>query len=258
MNISLSVRIRRLAPRSHLPPEEQNHPDQEGGAHNQRRSQCRQILEHADLLSRPSSLAHSPLGIVTHPPARPAPAPTLSSSAGTPAVPDKPGAPRNRSRAGRTPAESLSGNRHRRPGRDRPRARADQAPLPRAGPAAGPEREEAPLPRVGPGAGPERAKAPLPRAGAGVACPTAPPTRAPRARPGNLSRTGASPRSPGQRRQDSNRRNGQTGPPALPPRAQHQGTIPRPGPAPAEPWATAPAQKRRPLRRVPSPHVGPP
>jgi hypothetical protein len=131
MNISLSVRIRRLAPRSHLPPEEQNHPDQEGGAHNQRRSQCRQILEHAGLLSRPGSLAHSLLGIVTHPPARPAPAPTLCSSAGMAAV-ARP--------AGSGPATEAA----------RDRARAEAVPIAQAG--------------TGPGAR-ERMRRRCPRAG---------------------------------------------------------------------------------------------
>jgi hypothetical protein len=43
MNISLGVTIRGAVPRSHLPPEEENHPDQEGAAHNQWWSQCCKI-----------------------------------------------------------------------------------------------------------------------------------------------------------------------------------------------------------------------
>jgi hypothetical protein len=47
MNISLGVTMRRAVPGSHLTPEEENHSDQEGAAHNQWWGQCRQIAEHA-------------------------------------------------------------------------------------------------------------------------------------------------------------------------------------------------------------------
>jgi hypothetical protein len=60
MNISLSFTILGPAPRSHLPAEEENHPNEEGAAHNQWRSQGGQVLEHAGLLSRPSSACSSP------------------------------------------------------------------------------------------------------------------------------------------------------------------------------------------------------
>ena len=70
MNISLSFTILGAGPRPHLPAEEENHPNQEGAAHNQWRSQCGQILEHAGLLSRPSSVCCSPyLALSPTPPA---------------------------------------------------------------------------------------------------------------------------------------------------------------------------------------------
>ena len=62
MNISLGVRIRGPAPRSHLPPEEQHHPDQEGDADNQWRGQRRKILEHP-LSPFPACPAHPLLAL---------------------------------------------------------------------------------------------------------------------------------------------------------------------------------------------------
>lgn len=68
MNISVSFTIFGPTSRSHLPAEEENHPNQEGAAHNQWRSQCCQILEHAGLLSPPEfALLVSLPGIVTYP-----------------------------------------------------------------------------------------------------------------------------------------------------------------------------------------------
>ena len=78
VNITLSFTIFGPAPRSHLPPEEENHPNKEGTAHNQWRGQCRQILEHAGLLSRPGSACCSRY---------------LALSPTAPAAPD-PGSPR--------------------------------------------------------------------------------------------------------------------------------------------------------------------
>jgi hypothetical protein len=76
VNISLSFTILGPGPRSHLPAEEENHPNQEGAAHNQWRSQCCQILEHAGLLSPPEfALLVSLPGIVTHPSGRLEPGP---------------------------------------------------------------------------------------------------------------------------------------------------------------------------------------
>ncbi len=76
MNIGLSFTILGPGPRSHLPAEEENHPNQEGTAHNQWRSQCCQILEQAGLLSPPEfALLLSLPGIVTHPRGRLEPGP---------------------------------------------------------------------------------------------------------------------------------------------------------------------------------------
>ena|SRR5215475_8016979 len=47
MNIRLGVTILGPVSRLHLPPEEDDDPHQEGAAHNQRGSQCRQIPQHA-------------------------------------------------------------------------------------------------------------------------------------------------------------------------------------------------------------------
>src|SRR5215469_15884929 len=60
MNIRPGVIMRRTIPRTHLAPEEENHSDQEGAAHNQWWGQCRQIPEHAGLLYRLSSACDTP------------------------------------------------------------------------------------------------------------------------------------------------------------------------------------------------------
>ena len=53
MNLSLIFTILGPAPRPHLTAEEENHPNKEGAAHSQWRSQRCQIPEHAGLLSPP-------------------------------------------------------------------------------------------------------------------------------------------------------------------------------------------------------------
>jgi hypothetical protein len=82
MNISVSFTIFGPTSRSHLPAEEENHSNQEGAAHNQWRSQCCQILEHAGLLSPPEfALLLSLPGIVTHPSGRLEPGPPHAAMA---------------------------------------------------------------------------------------------------------------------------------------------------------------------------------
>ena len=66
MNISTAIVICWAAAATHLPAQEESHPDQEGPAHNQWRSQCRQILEHAGLLSSALLDITAPPGIVNH------------------------------------------------------------------------------------------------------------------------------------------------------------------------------------------------
>ena len=184
MNISLGVRIRGLAPRSRLPPQEQNQPDQEGGAHYQGRSQCRQILEHARLLYRPGSLCHSPTWHC-HPssgPPRPRPPPTAG------------------------------------------------CPIPR--PAVSAPATEAARPGSAYGAPPEAVNI---------------------AQSGTWRMAGAGGGAAAQGRSGRSVPDGTTHP-----RASGMTTEPSPVPGqPAEPWATAPGQKRR-VRRVPGPNVGPP
>jgi hypothetical protein len=74
MIISLGIRIRGWGSRSHLTPEEEHQPDQEGTAYNQWRSQRCQIREHAGLLSPSCLRQHPHLALSLIVPAGPIPA----------------------------------------------------------------------------------------------------------------------------------------------------------------------------------------
>lgn len=85
LNARPAIALRRLMPRSHLSPEEQHHPDQEGDADNQGRGQCRKILEQRWLL--PAGVQCAPHWHCVSPPAMAAP----SARRGTNQVPRQPG-----------------------------------------------------------------------------------------------------------------------------------------------------------------------